>query len=204
MGATIAEEKRSWNRDRETQYTAKVCPRAQSGTTAAFPCLAILTIAGLVVSGGREHSARSGPPKPYIPDITERSGLLMRFASTPEMLPPDPNRDFFYNTRYADNGRVKHPNWVCTQGLYGLGWKTPDTQSVYPYFYGVPGQSTVDSGSRPWFRPLRFFQGLAHPFRPVGSYYAMGSYVPIYDLDPIAPGPGPYPYPFYFNWLHGG
>ncbi len=128
----------------------------------------------------------------------------MRFASTPEMLPPDPNRDFFYNTRYADNGRVKHPNWVCTQGLYGLGWKTPDTQSVYPYFYGVPGQSTVDSGSRPWFRPLRFFQGLAHPFRPVGSYYAMGSYVPIYDLDPIAPGPGPYPYPFYFNWLHGG
>ena len=32
----------------------------------------------------------------------------------------------------------------------------------------------------------------------------MGSYVPIYDLDPIAPGPGPYPYPFYFNWDHGG
>jgi hypothetical protein len=28
--------------------------------------------------------------------------------------------------------------------------------------------------------------------------------VPIYDLDPIAPGPGPYPYPFYFNWVHGG
>ena len=45
----------------------------------------------------------------------------MRFASTPEVLPPDPHRDFFYNTRYADNGRVKHPNWVCTQGLYGLG-----------------------------------------------------------------------------------
>ena len=135
------------------------------------------------------------PPKPFIPDITERSGLLMRFASSPEMLPPDPHRDFFYNTRYADNGRVKHPNWVCTQGLYGLGWKTPDTKSVYPYFYGVPGQSTIDSSSRPWFRPARFFQGLAHPFRPVGSYYALGSYVPIYDLDPIAPGPGPYPYP---------
>ena len=31
-----------------------------------------------------------------------------------------------------------------------------------------------------------------------------GSYVPIYDLDPIAPGPGPYPYPFYFNWWKGG
>jgi hypothetical protein len=32
----------------------------------------------------------------------------------------------------------------------------------------------------------------------------MGSYVPIYDLDPIVPGPGPYPFPFYFNWDHGG
>jgi hypothetical protein len=120
------------------------------------------------------------------------------------MLPPDPSRDFFYGTRYADSGRIKHPNWIKTQGLYGLGWKTPDTQSIYPYFYGNPGQSTIDSSSRPWFRPARFFQGLIHPFRPVGSYYAMGSYVPIYDLDPIAPGPGPYPYPFYFNWLHGG
>jgi hypothetical protein len=149
-------------------------------------------------------SARAQPPKPFIPEISERSGLLMRFASTPELLPPDPNRDFFYKTRYADSGRVKHPNWVCTQGLYGLGMKTPDTQSVYPYFYGVPGQNTIDSSSRPWFRPARFFQGLIHPFRPVGSYYAMGSYVPIYDLDPIAPGPGPYPYPIYFNWLHGG
>ena len=45
---------------------------------------------------------------------------------------------------------------------------------------------------------------MAHPFRPVGMYYQMGSYVPIYDLDPIASGPGPYPYPFYFNWCKGG
>lgn len=164
---------------------------------------AILTIAGLW-SSAAATPALAQPPKPYVPDITERSGLLTRFASSPEMLPPDPHRDFFYNTRYADNGRIKHPNWVCTQGLYGLGWKTPDTKSVYPYFYGVPGQNTVDSSSRPWFRPLRFFQGLAHPFRPVGEYYSFGSYVPIYDLDPIAPGPGPYPYPLYFNWLHGG
>ena len=35
-------------------------------------------------------------------------------------------------------------------------------------------------------------------------YYQMGSYVPIYDLDPISPGPGPYPFPFYFNWHKGG
>ena len=144
------------------------------------------------------------PPRAFVPETTERSGLIMRYAGTPEFLPPDPYRDFFYNTRYADSGLVTHPNWFKTQGLYGLGLKTPDTQSVYPYFYGMPGQSTVDSSSRPWWRPARFFQGLAQPWRPVGMYYSYGSYVPIYDLDPIAPGPGPYPYPFYFNWLHGG
>src|SRR5262245_29401843 len=66
-------------------------------------------------------SARVQPRKPFMPEISERSGLLMRFASTPELLPPVPNRDFFDNTRDADSGRVKHPNWVCTQGLDGLG-----------------------------------------------------------------------------------
>jgi len=155
----------------------------------------------LALSGA---TARAQAPQPFVPDISERSGLLMRFAATPELLPPDKHRDKFYNTRYADKGPVKCPNWFATQGLYGLGMKTPATESVYPFFYGMPGQSTVDSSSRPWWRPLRFFQGLAHPFRPVGMYYQMGSYVPIYDLDPVVPGPGPYPYPFYLNWLHGG
>jgi len=145
-----------------------------------------------------------GPNKPFVPDITERSGLLMRFAASPEVLPPDPRRDNFYQTRFANKGEVKHPNWILTQGMYGLGMKTPDTQSIYPYYYGMPGQSTIDSSSRPWWRPSRFLQGLVHPFRPVGMYYSMGTYVPIYDLDPIAPGPGPYPYPFFFNWVHGG
>jgi hypothetical protein len=144
------------------------------------------------------------PPAPFVPDATERSGLLMRFAGTPELLPPDPYRDNFYNTRYADRGLVTHPNWLGTQGLYGLGMKTPDTKSVYPFFYGMPGQNAIDSSSRPWWRPARFFQGLAQPWRPVGMYYNFGSYVPIYDLDPICPGPGPYPFPFYFNWVHGG
>lgn len=143
-------------------------------------------------------------PPPHIPDTQERSGLLMRFTDPPGRLPPDPYRDYFYGTRYADSGLVKHPNWVPTQGLYGLGWKAPDTESVYPFFRGNPGQSTVSASSRPWPRPLRFFQGLAQPFRPVGMYYSEGSHVPIYDLDPIAPGPGPYPYPFYFNWWKGG
>ncbi len=144
------------------------------------------------------------PSLPQVPDISERSGLLMRFAGTPEFLPPDPRRDYFYRTRYGDRGTLSHINWFRSQGLYGLGWKTPNSESIYPYWYGSPGQSTIDSSSKPWPRPLRFFQGLVHPWRPVGMYYQMGSYVPIYDLDPIAPGPGPYPFPFYFNFDHGG
>jgi hypothetical protein len=144
------------------------------------------------------------PPQPQVPDIAQRSGLLMRYAGSPEFLPPDPRRDYFYLTRYGDRGKLSHINWFRSQGLYGLGWKTPDSESIYPYWYGSPGQSTIDSSSKPWPRPLRFFQGLVHPWRPVGMYYQMGSYVPIYDLDPIAPGPGPYPFPFYFNFDHGG
>ncbi|HKI17050.1 MAG TPA: hypothetical protein VKA15_04190 [Isosphaeraceae bacterium] len=178
-------------------------PRRMGSLVRRAPMTAGVGIAAIwfVLTGA---AARAQAPKPFVPDITERSGLLMRFAATPEILPPDKHRDKFYNTRYADKGPVNCPNWYATQGLYGLGMKTPATESVYPFFYGMPRQSTVDSSSRPWWRPLRFFQGLAHPFRPVGMYYQMGSYVPIYDLDPVVPGPGPYPYPFYFNWVHGG
>jgi hypothetical protein len=171
-----------------------------------FRCLRLAAFVWVAASGfllfGKP--ARAQPPQPFVPDITERSGLLMRFAATPEYLPPDKYRDKFYNTRYGDKGLIKCPNWYSTQGLYGLGIKTPATESVYPFFYGMPGQRTVDSSSRPWWRPLQLFQGLAHPFRPIGMYYQMGTYVPIYDLDPVVPGPGPYPYPWYLNWLHGG
>jgi hypothetical protein len=186
---------KSWQKGPEQSLGRRLGP--------LFPFRVLPGIAGLLVSLAGA-SAWAQPPQPYVPEVTERSGLVMRFASSPELLPPDPNRDTFYHTRYADHGLVTHPNWPHTQGMYGLGLKTPDTQSIYPYYYGMPGQNTIDSSSRPWWRPLRFFQGLAHPFRPVGMYYAYGTYVPIYDLDPIAIGPGPYPYPFYFNWLHGG
>jgi hypothetical protein len=163
--------------------------------------LAVLGLSAMLASSAR---AQSQPPIPQLPDVEQRSGLVQRSAGTPEFLPPDPRRDYFYNTRYADSGPISHVNWFKSQGLYGLGWKTPCTQSIYPYWYGSPGQSTVDASCRPWPQPLRFFQGLVHPWRPVGMYYQMGSYVPIYDLDPIAPGPGPFPYPFFFNWDHGG
>ncbi len=155
----------------------------------------------LALSGA---TAWAQPYVPYVPDASQRSGLLQRFAGTPTFLPPDPRRDNFYWSRYGDRGTISHINWFRSQGLYGLGWKAPDTESIYPFWYGSPGQSTVSQSSRPWPRPLRFFQGLAQPWRPVGMYYQMGSYVPVYDLDPIAPGPGPFPYPFYFNWDHGG
>jgi hypothetical protein len=148
--------------------------------------------------------ARAQYPPARVPELHERSGLLMRFQINPESLPPDHFRDNFYGSRYADRGPVKHVNSWKTQGLYGLGWKASDTESVYPFFYGSPGTTRLNSSSVPWHRPLRFAQGLFHPFRPVGEYYQMGSYVPIYDLDPIAPGPGPYPYPFYYNWHKGG
>jgi hypothetical protein len=159
--------------------------------------------AALLVQG-LGSTARAQYPPAKVPDIQERSGLLMRFANVPGSLPPDPLRDNFYGTRYADRGPVKHKNNWKEQGLYGLGWKATCTESIYPFFYGSPGTSRVDQSCLPWHRSLRFAQGLVQPFRPVGMYYQMGSYVPIYDLDPIASGPGPYPYPFYFNWNKGG
>ena len=129
----------------------------------------------------------------------------MRFAGMPELLPPDPSRDNFYNTRYADRGLIKHVDGVKDQGLYGVPLKAACTESVYPFFYGSTGGGKVDPSCLPWkHRALRFFQGETHFFKPVGMYYQFGSYVPIYDLDPISPGPGPYPYPFYFNWHKGG
>jgi hypothetical protein len=130
----------------------------------------------------------------------------MRYVDVPGRLPPDPHRDNFYGTRYADRGLVKHPDGVLDQGLYGMGWKAKHTQSVFPFFYGNPGRSTLTADSRPTptQRSLRFLQGVLHPFKPVGSYYQEGTYVPIYDFDPGVPGPGPFPYPFYFNWHKGG
>ncbi len=178
--------------------------RHRSWRPAILPARSVrLVMAGLLVVLFDSAATAQYPP-PQIPELQERSGLLMRFAGVPESLPPDPLRDNFYDTRYADYGLVKHPNYVKTQGLYGLGWKSKCTESIYPFFYGSPGAGKIDESCRPWHRSLRFVQGLAHPFRPVGMYYSMGSYVPIYDLDPIAPGPGPYPYPFYFNWHKGG
>jgi hypothetical protein len=166
--------------------------------------VAWLTLAGLFsLALARTSHAQSPPAR--IPDLQERSGLVMRFAGVPGQLPPDPLRDNFYDTRYADRGLIKHVNGVKDQGLYGVPLKAACTESIYPFFYGSPGNTKVEPSCLPWrHRALRFFQGETHWFKPVGMYYQFGSYVPIYDLDPIAPGPGPYPYPGFINWCKGG
>ncbi|MDG3007333.1 hypothetical protein [Paludisphaera mucosa] len=168
----------------------------------AAPLRLVLALALTSALGG---VARAQIPPPRVPELEERSGLVMRFTDVPGSLPPDKYRDNFYATRYADKGAVKHLRInPKDQGLYGLGWKAADTESVYPFFYGNPGSSTITAATKPWPRPLRVFQGMAHPYKPVGMYYSNGSYVPIYDVDPVVPGPGPYPFPFYFNWNKGG
>ena len=149
--------------------------------------------------------ARGQIPQPTVPEMAERSGLITRYEPNRPLLPPDPRRDTFYNgLRFNDKAEVKHPNNVRQGGLYGYRWPAPCTQSVYPYFYGAPGGGTIGPDCTPWPRPLRLAQGLVHPFRPVGMYYDQGSYVPIYDLDPLVPGPGSYPWPFYIKNPRGG
>ena len=61
------------------------------------------------------------PPDAPGPRIDQRSGLLKRFAGTPEFLPPDPRRDYFYNTRYADRGTISHIQLVPDPGTLRPG-----------------------------------------------------------------------------------
>jgi hypothetical protein len=140
------------------------------------------------------------------PDINNRSGLLQRFELPESFQPYDPNRVKYDNTRWARWLRVNynHPNNWCRGGLYGLPWKGACTASYYPFFQGSPGQSTLQPDCQPKHRAWRIVENFVHPFRPVGTYYNLGSYVPIYDLDPFVPGPGPFPWPWYYKGYCGG
>ncbi len=167
---------------------------------------AVLGLAALVsISALGPGTARAQIPQPRIPDINERSGLLQRFTRPKTDLPQDPYRDNFYGTRYGDHAKVDDSNNPLNGGLYGVRLPARDTASVYPFFYGSPGRSTITPESRPW-RPsyLRAVQQLTHHRKPVGMYYERGSYVPIYDLDSFAPGPGPDYWPFFFQGSRGG
>lgn len=144
------------------------------------------------------------PPSAGVPNVFQRSGLLTRFVRIEPHLPPDRDRDNYYNTRWANFPDVKHVNCMAHSGIYGLPWKPDCTASVYPYFHGSPGLPSTRQACRPSSPVFRLVENLAHPFKPVGSYYAGGSYVPLYDLDPLVTGPGPYPYPWFFKRPTGG
>jgi hypothetical protein len=168
----------------------------------------VLTGLALLALFATASPARAQVPQPFLPAVEQRSGLIGRFIPIQPWLPHDKFRDTFYDTRWTDFQDVSpnHPNYFRNGGLYGRRWPGYCTTSFYPYFFGSPGQSTDGPGCKPWHRLLKMPQTLVHPFRPVCYYYDQGSYVPIYDLDPAAPGPGRIPnwFPFYLRDPHGG
>jgi hypothetical protein len=152
--------------------------------------------------------------QPFFPTVEQRSGLLDRFVPIEPWLPPDKYRDTFYDTRWTDrpDSHPNHPNTILQiprikdGGLYGRRWPGYCTESYSPYFFGSPGQSTMAPGCKPWPRCLKLAQTFFQPLRPVCYYYDQGTYVPIYDLDPVVAGPGRVPnfFPFYLRDPHGG
>ncbi|MFO0956610.1 MAG: hypothetical protein U0800_03975 [Isosphaeraceae bacterium] len=161
---------------------------------------------GVLLAGWSAARPASGQmPQPYKPNVEERSGLLTRFKPIQPILPHDQRRDDWYDTRWADKPDISHPNSCTHGGLYGLRYANRCTESVYPFFMGAPGASTIGPECKPADHELiRLYDNFIHPWRPVGMYYSKGSYVPIYDLDPIAPGPGPFPYRHFWTHIRGG
>jgi hypothetical protein len=150
---------------------------------------------------GLARSAHAQTPRPLLPNEAERSGILTRHIPITPHLPHDPDRDDFYLTRRADAPPHK-PNCMLTSGLYGLPLKCDCTVSFRPYFWGSPGGNYGPDCEKV---NCRLFGNFLHPWRPVYHYYSGGSYVPVYDLDPICPGPGPFPFPrLYHKQKQGG
>lgn len=149
--------------------------------------------------------SRAQVPAPHIADTPQRSGLIGRFVPIESTLPPDKKRDSWYNTRWGDPPNVRaHPKLYFNGGLYGLPWKAKDTRSVYPFFLGSPGQSTITEDTKPSGHLEALTRRFVHPYKPIGMYYEQGSYVPVYDPRPLVPGPGAWPFPFFISPTHGG
>jgi hypothetical protein len=178
--------------------------RRDALSTVVRPALLGLIATAALLLGGPKV-ARAQVPQPRVPDIEERSGLVQRYKTYPTRLPKDPLRDNFYGARYGNHFKIFDTNTWCDGGLYGVRLPARDTASVYPFFYGSPGRSTITTESKSW-RPsyLRGLQQLVHQRKPVGMYYDRGSYVPIYDFDSFAPGPGPDYWPWFFQGSRGG
>ncbi len=125
-----------------------------------------------------------------------------RYVPPRTVLPPDPDRDYFFFGRRWSDRLPTFPNFICTSGLYGLPLTTRCTATYAPYFAGTPGGSTAGICCQPVH--LRVLNNFVHPWRPVGGYYSGGCAVPIYDLDPVVPGPGPFPFPYLYKRQHQG
>jgi hypothetical protein len=162
-----------------------------------------LALAGLAAFAPRAQAQRPAPPVvPDLPYEYQRSGLMSRWAPPRTVLPHDKDRDhFYYGKKWQDFPTTK-PNFPLSSGLYGLSYTDACTKSYAPYFFGYPG----GDNSAPCCEPVRFrlLGNFVHPWRPVGGYYSGGSAVPIYDLDPIAPGPGLFPWTFIAKRQHQG
>jgi hypothetical protein len=163
--------------------------------------IALLALTALVASSAavRAQDGLPGPvPQPDVTDIEKRSGLLSHWVPIEPHLPSDPRRDHWYDHRWADPPNMRsHPNFYMNNGLYGLRWKATATRSIYPFYFGAPGEDSLRESDRP-VRPFwRIGSALVHPWKPVGYYYDQGSYVPVYDFDPIVPGPGSWPWPWF-------
>jgi hypothetical protein len=168
----------------------------------------------LLATSAAPARVRAQVPEPFFPTVEQRSGLLDRFVPIEPWLPHDKFRDTFYDTRWGDrpDSHPNHPNTILAvprikdSGMYGRRWPGYCTESYNPYFFGSAGQSTMGPGCKPWPRHLKLVQTFLAPLRPVCYYYEQGSYVPIYDLDPVVPGPGRVPswFPFYLKDPHGG
>jgi hypothetical protein len=148
--------------------------------------------------------ARAQVPLPRVPDGDRRSGLLSRFVPIEPHLPPDDDRDTFATTRWRDHPPGRRINSPKDGGLYGRRYRGSCTACFAPYFQGSPGSGAIGPQCTPGPRVLRAATNVVHPFRPVGSYYAGGCFVPVYDLDPLVPGPGPFPWPHFFKRPTGG
>jgi hypothetical protein len=164
---------------------------------------ALLVAAAFLASA---RPAQAQLPAPRVRDLEQRSGLMTRFQPlVKRTLPHDPKRDDWYDTRWADNPDIRHPNDCHHGGLYGLKYGNRCTEAVYPFFRGAPGASTIGPKCEPArLDTIRLYDNFIHPWRPVGMYYTKGVYVPIYDLDPLVPGPGPFPYDSFFAHIWGG
>ena len=164
--------------------------RRNVSTLALSPCARPLDPAARGRRGPGTRAARSPPSH----DARQRGDRPLR----PDQPPPAPRPEARPVVRHPVGRPAQpgtHPNFYRNGGLYGIPWKANHTASIYPYFFGAPGQNTLNPDDRRIGYLARLPKMLFHPFKPIGMYYDQGSYVPVYDLDPLVSGPTAWPFP---------